>query len=360
MGEKGFKKILIFDTNFIIEHINDLKNIIKRLSIDYDIFITEISVEERLSKKYLELKKTYEKIDQFKGNYSKYININIKKGIKDQHELDRKNILDNYKSQFGEKIIPFNPSEEILRKIIERVYKKAPPFLDTDNASDKGFKDTLIWISMLDFFKSEREKINLYYNKVLFLTNDKGFRNYASILENEFFTYTDVKIEIVDNSYYAKLVDEKSIGKEEETGNESIAVEHEKIIPPHIIKELRKEISDVINRLCYTEDLSGDVPTFFTHKMVEVDFVENAFMAMENTLKEHLLESDIYPSEIWNKASYIEDNYSIPTENVQRAVDLYHNIRKEYGEYITQFYNAVCKIINSNYREKEESNESLF
>jgi hypothetical protein len=73
-----------------------------------------------------------------------------------------------------------------------------------------------------------------------------------------------------------------------------------------------------------------------------------------------LLESDIYPSEIWNKASYIEDNYSIPTENVQRAVDLYHNIREEYGEYITQFYNAVCKIINSNYREKEEPEESLF
>ena len=46
------KQALIFDTNFIIEHSKDLTAVVEKLSKTYEIFVTQLSIDERMSQQY--------------------------------------------------------------------------------------------------------------------------------------------------------------------------------------------------------------------------------------------------------------------------------------------------------------------
>ena len=153
------KGVIIFDTNFITENENNLKEIVEKLSKKYDVFITKISLEEKISQKYLELRKYYEKVNSLREK----IDIEIKKELDEQYELDKIRITQYYLQQFGERIIPFYPSEDTLQIVLNRLYKKLPPFIDEEKASDKGLKDTLIWLSILNHFKNNREKNKQFF-----------------------------------------------------------------------------------------------------------------------------------------------------------------------------------------------------
>ena len=353
MSEVNQKKIMIFDTNFLIQHANVLTQTIEKLSRNYTVYITEISIEERVSQKYLELKRAYDNIEKFWSNNSRYIGrFELKTSFYEQNEVEKKKLYQSYLNQFGSHIIPFN--DEMLKTVMERVFKKIPPFMDVEKSSDKGFKDTLIWLSILDFFKNNR----VIESKVLFITNDKGgFRNYSQNLKEEFFSTTGIDIDIKDNSFCDQILDDE----DENGGKTEVAclVEEEKILAPSTILMLRKEISDVMTKLCYFEGDFGEGPTFISHKLVEGDFIESAFMNdMEEIIKDHILEIEIEPSVMWGNSSFIEDVHNIPIENIEEAIKLHRRVKADYREYMIPFYNAVCKIFNSNYRSPDDS--SLF
>jgi hypothetical protein len=344
------KKAIILETNFLVEHPKDWVKIVKRLTANYDVYITKVSIEERIGQKYRELQQTYEKIENFKKNNSRYVLIKYKSNLDDNFEAEKVNLINSYNDQFGDYIIPLNLNEELIEKILERAYRKIPPFLDEHNASDKGFKDTLLWVSLLKYFEQKKE---IYKNiSIIFLSNDNGFisRN-KDILIGEFKSITGLDIDIKSNSYYAQIIDD-----EDELKEKREAEKEKKKLPPHTIAILRKDISEVITNLCYYEGdaLFDGGPTFITHQIIEGDFVESAFKEMEKILHEHSLETSILPNTILGDWSFIEDLSSIPMEYVEKAVELYRTIKNDYKEYIIQFYNAVAKIINSNYRELEE------
>ena len=65
------------------------------------------------------------------------------------------NVLqEKYNTCFGDKVIPFKKTGKTLEAIIERANKKDPPFSSNKDASDKGFKDCLLWLSLLEYFKN--------------------------------------------------------------------------------------------------------------------------------------------------------------------------------------------------------------
>ncbi|HLD54976.1 MAG TPA: PIN domain-containing protein [Candidatus Nanoarchaeia archaeon] len=65
-----------------------------------------------------------------------------------------------------------NPSEKIFPKLIDKVIKKQKPFYKKNNNQvDSGFKDALIWESILEFVSLNK------YDKYFFLTNDSDFNN---------------------------------------------------------------------------------------------------------------------------------------------------------------------------------------
>ncbi|SKC90433.1 PIN domain-containing protein [Maledivibacter halophilus] len=350
MSDEMLKTAIVLDTNFIIEHIKDLYKILEKLSENFDVYVTEISINERISQKYLKLKSKYEKIESFRKEYDAYAIIKLKKTFEDRFDAEKKYTIKGYEEQFNDKIIRFNPSHNLLKDVMDRVYKKIPPFLNTDNASDKGFKDTLLWMSMMDFFKSIDENVN-----VIFISNDKGFINYAETLQMEFLTITGKKIDIRKNNYYKDLLGETI---------EVIKVEdiHDKELSVSEKAELRERISTVIYNICNVLQYDGygdeywemafETNTYFDNKKVK-----NAFENMEDIIADHILESDISASTIWGFDFMIKDYYKISIEYVEAAIELYKTIKSKYNEYMTPFLNAACEIINRNYREIVESND---
>ena len=67
-------------------------------------------------------------------------------------------IQKEYDNLFGKNIIPFDTSTEVFEIVLQRALYKKPPFRNKENASDKGFKDCLMWISIMQYFKSNGEK----------------------------------------------------------------------------------------------------------------------------------------------------------------------------------------------------------
>jgi hypothetical protein len=335
------KKAIVLDTNFIIEHKKDLRNVVEKLSSFFDVYVTQISISERLSQKYLELKKAYERIEELKEQYSKYVTIRLKKTFEEKFEADKKYTSEGYVKQFGNKIIPFNPSENVLKEVMDRVFMKAPPFVDADKASDKGFKDTLLWISLLDYFKH-----NKGYNNITFVTRDKGFINYIDVLQTEFLSKTGTTIIIKDNDYYSELIadEEKTVLElnEETSTNDISSLE---------LSELRKQISTVIENICSIEvDYHGDQFTFISNTYFQNDKVQNALENMDKTISDHILESSLWPSTIWGPDFLIQDSYKVPIENVHAVSELYKTIKTKHIGFMTPFLNAVCGILNVQYR----------
>lgn len=57
----------------------------------------------------------------------------------------------------------------ILKSLISRVHQSKPPFFKTAQNSDAGFKDSVIWETLLNYPEVEQ------FNKIILVTKDKGF-----------------------------------------------------------------------------------------------------------------------------------------------------------------------------------------
>ena len=116
------------------------------------------------------------KVDEYKSYITKWIlpEFSISEiKIDDYIEYITKEI-DTYKSEIQSGInnimvLPI-PSDNRFKGIVQRAFDKAPPFGGKEKNSDKGFKDVLIWESILELTFSHK------YANILFYTKDKGFK----------------------------------------------------------------------------------------------------------------------------------------------------------------------------------------
>ena len=335
------KKAFVFDTNFIIENLN-LKEVVANLSKEFTVYVTQVSIDERISQKYLELKNKYDKLltltDDYKGIANIRINSPLDKKFGAEKEITQKGYID----LFGKNIIPCTPGEVTFSKILDRVYKKVPPFLSVDGASDKGFKDSLIWISLLDFFQTAGE------DDIIFVTNDNGFRKNTEELCKEFKESTGKDITIKDNSYYKTLSEAK----------EPEAVLLKKEIPLPDVNQLREKINEVISSLCGVdnEDYWGNPGwdrTFTLNQKVEASYMENVFAHLKQDIRDNLFETAIPADKILGLDDRVVNGVSILMSSLEGALSLYEEIRQKLPDYIPQFYSAAATIINRNYVEPQ-------
>ncbi len=91
-------------------------------------------------------------------------------------------------SKFNKVIdLPF-PTRNRFDSIVERAFDKRPPFEGKDTKSDKGFKDALLWESILEFSENI-ENIN-----VILYTKDNIFSNELEQEYNDQFTSSNLKV----------------------------------------------------------------------------------------------------------------------------------------------------------------------
>ena len=98
-------------------------------------------------------------------------------------------------------IAPYPPNEA-LQGLIQRAISKLPPFEGKDKESDKGFKDALIWESLLNYKKRNTNDALILYSK------DKRITD--SLLEKEYTELFDEEIHMIfreDPNSHKKLLD---------------------------------------------------------------------------------------------------------------------------------------------------------
>lgn len=345
------KIAFVVDTNFIFQH-PDLDRVLSELDEKYVSYVTQVSVEERIAQQCRDIKNKFDRFESVKGEYQGIASLNLITTYEEKALNIRKRLQAKYNRTFPDRIIPLLRDEDTYRSVLERAFMKIPPFLALDTSddkkggkspSDKGFKDSIMWISMLQYFKNNGP------DKVVFLSDDKGFRNQTKELTSEFQEVTGKVIEIMDLSQFKTL---KAIEKDVRQAN---SPKNNEPLPD--VQVLRERIRDVVRDVCYFETLGywGEEQweRYFTlHRRFTATDTEQVFNSLDSLLEERLFDHNIPASDVFGIEQYVlTEHYGIPNTKLEEVSRLYHDIVKKYPQFLKQFYEATANIINENYVE---------
>lgn len=331
------KKAFVFDTNFIIQN-KDMDKVVSSLQDSLTVYVTQVSIEERIAQQCRELKGKYDRLPTLQKDYIKIAKITLLKSYEKHAKEYRIGIQANYNRLFASHVIPFPETSELFSEVLDRALKKLPPFSNVDNASDKGFKDSLIWLSMLSYFKEGGE------NTVIFVSSDNGFKNNANVLCKEFKEVTGKTLEIKDNSYYKSIMEVVPAEKEQ--------VKQEKLPDVGL---LREQIRNTIEALCgtETENYWGNPDwerTFTTSEKVDADYMQVVFNGLRKYISNHIFDESVPAYDILALDDRIANgNVNIPVFALENAMRLHDDIKAKYPNFINQFYSTSANIINQNY-----------
>ena len=337
------KEAFVFDTNFIFQ-MNNLDDVIENLSDRFSVYVTQVSVEERIAQKCRDIMAHYNELDSMKEKYSRIAKISIIKSCDEELSLYRTGMQKKYENAFKEKLIPFSKDGVMLSAILERAYNKRAPFLSDEKASDKGFKDALIWESILKYFKDNGE------NEVHFITDDGGFAKNAEMLCAEFFEATGKSLSIHPNSYYREILKSELLEESPETIQKTPNID---------LKDIRENIKSVISGLCYRSTYNRNwdqviVNTFSISQQVDADYITAMLERMESVYKEHILETELCASQLLDLDGRFSDgDEKIEISAIEDAIHHRKTIEEVAPDYLNNFYTAVASIINQHYIEKK-------
>lgn len=330
------KKAFVFDTNFIIQNKN-LKEVIENLNKNnYTVYVTQVAIDERIAQECVKQKGKYEKLAALSNETKDFATITIDKKYEDVEVLYKTGMQKKYVGHFGKNIIPYSQDSEMFAKILQRAFMKIPPFITS--GTDKGFKDSLMWLSILDFFKTTGE------DEIVFVSSDNGFKESTVNLCKEFKDVTGKTIEIKDNSYYKELLEK-----------DSVLVAKDKLEPLPDFSKIREDVEEVIDALRWDidEDYFGNenwYNTFVLQKEVDSSYMEIVFSGLKSTINEHIFECSIPAFRVLDLDGRLVDDRGISMKKVEDALKLYEDVLRKFPNYIEQFYNATAIIINRSYK----------
>jgi len=243
------KVAIIFDANTLLKNIKDIEKLDCLTAETYDqclnlieinelhninIFIPEVVFEEIIKNKKEKIIDRIKTLKTISHEFSEIEKFNIL--LLENFDVD-KHMERLRKESKHINVIPLpNNKEELFNKIFKMSIEKIPPF--QRGKSDKGFKDALIFLSLIDFanksdykdfiffsmdkeaFVNNKNKLKKYFNKVtgkqLCIENTKDVSGYLlrkyglyiefrKYLDNEFYPNLYESIE-----EYRGLVDEKT------------------------------------------------------------------------------------------------------------------------------------------------------
>lgn len=236
---------------------------------NYKVCFSKITLEE-LKKQIIDLYNN--EVLNFKKSYDKLRNIhNIKFEQEDINfpEILNKNINDYMTAK---EFIIFDMPEKIFNNIIDRAINKKKPFVGEKGESDKGFKDAILWESLLEHAKDKG--VNNFY----FITkNSNDFPK--DILEREFYQLTSKNIKIFNNIEEVQRV----ILREQNISTHTILTTEilkeneqlllEKVIQYCEINQIPEEIS-IISEIYNLVNEGNDFYSFWINTpMNEIEFI---------------------------------------------------------------------------------------
>ena len=334
------KKAFVFDTNFIIQN-HDLAEVVNKLKDKgFVVYVTQVAVSERIAQECIKQKGKYDKLAALQKDVADFASIKVTKSYEEIEKLYHVGMQKKYDELFGERVIPLSTDAAMFQRVLDRSYMKIPPFIQGE--TDKGFKDSLMWLSILDYFKLNGE------DEVVFVSNDNGFKGGKEFLCDEFARETGKKIEIQDNTYYRTVTEVVQESPQKEVVKEISLPDRD---------ALRKQIKEICDQLCYVEveNYYGDTSlekTFKTSILFDSDYMSTVFERSGDVVKQHIFEQELPASILLNIDGRITDcECKIPMCAIDQVIGLYTDIRKMYPSYLPQFYSAVAVTLNQNFEE---------
>lgn len=227
---------IVFDTNMLYnsdtkyDDFSFNKNI--NLFIDFlkdeeltdkcSILIPKVVIDELKQQQKEHFCEDYKKLQDLLSRQGDLCNVVWNIDI-DKYDSYIESKIENYIVQKKIEIIDVC-SEKAFKGILEKALKKNPPFEGVEKKSDKGFKDAVIWHSLIEYSIQYGGSYIFYTNDKIFLDNKKYLRE--DFVENkyrkiEFFNNIDnvrkyileeLKLNTVLDKYYERIYDIKSSG----------------------------------------------------------------------------------------------------------------------------------------------------
>lgn len=218
MDSKSREYFLIFDTNILFQPYTQRADFTdfsfnSTFSNTLDM-VNQLDIYERVGivvpqVLWDEMKKQItDEHDRKKEDYKQY----IEKWKFPEYSV-AENTLSDYDQYISEKIqsykesissglntiveLPF-PSKECFPQIVGRAFQKRPPFGGKDKNSDKGFKDVLLWESILEFAALHPMASIIFYSK------DNGFKD--TLVEEFKGTYENADIFICSSEQEVRTI----------------------------------------------------------------------------------------------------------------------------------------------------------
>lgn len=336
------KNIVIVDTNFLVNNTGNIKEIVKELQEkEIEVYVPELVKEEFINIQLRKLEEAYSKLENLK-NLQKIIDLKYRK-----KEVTRKMVEGIYNNIFEEnfknKIIVYN-KEGMLDRMLERNKYKKPPFYNENNSSDKGFKDTIILLTIIDFISSFGDDAIFY-----FITSDNGFIKYKNEIEKEIFDKCAKNITIVEgkdkNKVYKELniVEEKS-NQEEKTEN---IFSKEEIN----IEEIRKRINELMDIFIWTTsfDYYGnlqDERRFEISNYINNEKTEKFLNSIDGIIEDNIFRNEILVETFFETNEWVFSKNSIDVDTMKEISELYKKVKDT--KYKEAFINYISQRINEN------------
>ena len=336
------KNVVIVDTNFLVNNTGNIKEIVKELQEkEIEVYVPELVKEEFINIQLRKLEEAYSKLENLK-NLQKIIDLKYRK-----KEVTRKMIEGIYNNIFEEnfknKIIVYN-KEGMLDRVLERNKYKKPPFYNENNSSDKGFKDTIILLTIIDFISSFGDDAIFY-----FITSDNGFIKYKNEIEKEIFDKCAKNITIVEgkdkNKVYKELniVEEKS-NQEEKTEN---IFSKEEIN----IEEIRKRINELMDIFIWTTsfDYYGnlqDERRFEISNYINNEKTEKFLNSIDGIIEDNVFRNEILVETFFETDEWVFSKNSIDVDTMKEISELYKKVKDT--KYKEAFINYISQRINEN------------
>ncbi|MCK9329623.1 MAG: PIN domain-containing protein [Candidatus Cloacimonetes bacterium] len=342
-------KSIIFDANFLYENKN-FEQLFKNKKENEEFFVTDLVINEIISKNDRRLKELYDKYksivdDQLNKMYFKLVN---KIDLDNMYEQSSKKTHEYFKNFFKENIIYGYSKEKMYEDLMGRVRFKVPPFFDEDNSSDKGFKDTLIWMSLMNYCDSSS------CDDFIIVTNDKGFlRKHKESLILEFSKrFPTKKIDIITSSEFTKLhnpidgledkdkVTSPIIGPETKKQNK---------LTNDQIEEYRRKAYSFFN-YTVTEDFYNseeyEKSRFVLNRKPTVEEITDLMAQILEDRENYIFHDSVDIKEylVYRGFTYVKKNSNIPIDEFNDFLNCYEDVKTNYPRNLEAYINYIIEI----------------
>lgn len=347
--------IIVLDTNILreIRLLKDIKIFIDKHTKIGDIYITETVLDELTNSSHnLMEKEVIETLSKYSFMYKLLeIEYDMKKIHSKEYFQEIKTII---KDLFEDNIISLGTIN--LNEVYERAIKKIPPF-DNTKPSDSGFKDTLIWLSILNYdFKN--------YSEILFITKDKIFKKNEKFFQKEFEKKHDKLIYILDE-LPSKNIDDpnKQIKLSEDKKN---AEDYQETIlnDYHKIYAFKNDLEEILNEIVYITKLNYDYYEydelrFIIHQHINITDLESFKTHLISLVEDNGLSPDLKVLDFLSPycdTENISENYNIKVNSVFKLLEIISRFQKVLPRYTNTLLSAINNKINTETYQLDTSN----